>query len=90
MPLSSSSGPVRICRICYKKNSKNLFIRIVRKPDGIVVVDPKGDVPGRGVYICHDEKCLSQLSKKNVQKSLRFWLKAQWDLSIIHKDLKNY
>jgi predicted RNA-binding protein YlxR (DUF448 family) len=31
--------------------------RIVRRPDGAIVVDPSGRAPGRGTYICQEPAC---------------------------------
>jgi hypothetical protein len=31
--------------------------RIVRAPDGTIVRDDTGRLPGRGTYICHDQTC---------------------------------
>jgi predicted RNA-binding protein YlxR (DUF448 family) len=29
----------------------------VRTPDGRVVIDPTGKMPGRGAYLCNSEEC---------------------------------
>jgi predicted RNA-binding protein YlxR (DUF448 family) len=34
-----------------------VLVRIVRTPDGRVVSDPSGRLPGRGAYICADGSC---------------------------------
>jgi uncharacterized protein len=31
--------------------------RIVRTPDGSIVADPTGRLPGRGTYICQEPAC---------------------------------
>jgi predicted RNA-binding protein YlxR (DUF448 family) len=43
---------------------KRDLIRIVRTPEGEVLMDPTGKKPGRGVYLCPDQKCL-ELAEKN-------------------------
>ena len=57
---------LRSCAICREKKEKKELLRIVRLPDGSVEVDPTGKTPGRGAYICKDEKCI-----KNAQKHHR-------------------
>ena len=57
---------LRSCAICREKKEKNELLRIVRLPDGTVEVDPSGKKPGRGAYICKNEKCI-----KNAQKHPR-------------------
>lgn len=49
---------LRSCAICREKKEKNELLRIVRLPDGTVEVDPSGKKPGRGAYICKNEKCI--------------------------------
>jgi len=34
-----------------------VLVRIVRTPDGRVVSDPSGRLPGRGAYLCADGSC---------------------------------
>lgn len=47
-------------------------MRIVRRPDGEVVVDPSGRAPGRGAYICRNLACLElALKKKQLARSLK-------------------
>jgi predicted RNA-binding protein YlxR (DUF448 family) len=36
------------------------LLRIVRTPDGRVVVDESGRVAGRGAYVCRDEGCMNR------------------------------
>ena len=57
---------LRSCAICREKKEKNELLRIVRLPEGTVEVDPSGKKPGRGAYICKNEKCI-----KNAQKHHR-------------------
>ncbi len=55
--------PLRKCAICGEHFSKKMLIRIVRKPDGEVMLDLTGKANGRGVYLCHSEKCLAKAKK---------------------------
>ncbi|MDY5912130.1 MAG: YlxR family protein, partial [Inconstantimicrobium porci] len=47
------------------------LIRIVKTPDGNVVVDATGKQSGRGAYICRNKECLEKSFKtKKLNKSL--------------------
>ncbi len=46
-------------------------MRIVRTPDGQVVIDETGRVAGRGAYLCPDGTCWTQaLAKGALQRAL--------------------
>jgi predicted RNA-binding protein YlxR (DUF448 family) len=50
---------------------KKELIRIVRTPQGEVLMDSTGKKSGRGVYLCPDLKCLEQAEKgRRLEKSL--------------------
>jgi predicted RNA-binding protein YlxR (DUF448 family) len=49
--------PVRTCVICREQSTKRQLVRIVRQPDGRVVVDPTGRLNGRGAYLCDRPAC---------------------------------
>ena len=59
-----NSGPVRTCLACGKRFLKSDLLRFVADDGGIVVVDLKRCMPGRGVYCCPDSGCLSGFVKK--------------------------
>lgn len=46
-----------MCIACRERSAKRTLIRIVREPDGAVVVDPTGRKNGRGAYLCDDPTC---------------------------------
>lgn len=63
---------VRTCTGCGGEFPKRDLLRIVRRPDGEVIVDPSGRAPGRGAYICRKLACLELASKKKqLARSLR-------------------
>jgi hypothetical protein len=39
------------------------LIRLVRRSEGIVVVDEQGRTPGRGAYVCRGAGCAARLVK---------------------------
>jgi predicted RNA-binding protein YlxR (DUF448 family) len=43
---------------------KRALLRVVRTPDGRVVVDPTGRLAGRGAYLCDDPACHAAAMKK--------------------------
>ncbi|MBE3597992.1 MAG: YlxR family protein [Limnochordaceae bacterium] len=49
---------MRTCVGCRTVRPKREMIRIVRTPEGSVVVDPTGKRSGRGAYICPRPECL--------------------------------
>lgn len=55
----------RKCMACNTKNDKYNFIRVVRLPNGEILIDKKGKLNGRGAYICKDLKCLEIVKKSN-------------------------
>ena len=47
-------------------------LRIVRDKEGNVSADPTGKKPGRGAYICRDEKCLELAVKgRKLERSFK-------------------
>ena len=62
----------RTCTGCGGEFPKRDLLRIVRRPDGEVVVDPSGRAPGRGAYICRKLACLDlALKKRQLVRSLK-------------------
>ena len=50
---------------------KKALIRVVRTPDGAVLVDLTGKKSGRGAYLCKDKACLKKAVKaKRLQSNL--------------------
>lgn len=54
-----------MCTGCREKKPKSELIRIVKKPDGQIVIDTTGKISGRGAYICRCEECLQKAQKTN-------------------------
>lgn len=50
---------------------KKELIRVVRTPDGAVLIDLTGKKSGRGAYLCKDKACLKKAIKaKRLQSNL--------------------
>lgn len=55
--------PLRKCTGCNEMKPKKELVRVVRSPEGEVSLDLTGKKPGRGAYVCRDEKCLAKARK---------------------------
>ncbi len=55
--------PQRQCMGCRERKEKRELIRVVRTPEGGVVLDFRGKVSGRGAYLCPDLGCLKKARK---------------------------
>ena len=55
--------PQRQCAGCGERRPKPELIRVVRTPEGEIALDFTGKRSGRGVYVCHSEKCLAKARK---------------------------
>jgi uncharacterized protein len=60
----SRPTPLRTCVACRTTSAKRELVRIVRTPDGRVVSDPSGRLPGRGAYLCADGSCWGRAVEK--------------------------
>ena len=49
--------PVRTCVACGESGAKRELMRVVRRPDGAIAIDPTGKQPGRGAYIHRSSAC---------------------------------
>jgi len=71
--------PLRTCVACRTSGDKRGLLRVVRQPNGLVIVDPTGKANGRGAYICASAPCIA-LARK--QKKLERSLKATVDSTV--------
>jgi len=58
--------PLRTCVITKEKLPKQELIRVVRTPDGNVVVDTTGKQNGRGAYLKKDIEVFNKAKKSKV------------------------
>lgn len=69
--MGQKKAPLRRCCGCMQHFEKKDLVRLVRTPDGQVVLDPTGKCAGRGAYLCGDDACLTKLKKnKRLDASL--------------------
>ena len=56
--------PERQCLGCNEHKPKKELLRVVRTPDGEILLDFTGKKSGRGAYICKNVACLRQARRK--------------------------
>ncbi len=70
------------------------MLRVVRTPEGLVMLDPSGKAPGRGAYVCVSEECLASAKKRNaLAKALKTNVEdALYEelLAVIREKMKDY
>lgn len=74
--------PVRMCAGCNERKPKKELIRVVRTPDGEILIDRTGKKSGRGAYLCDDPACLLKARKR---KSLERAFGAAVDSAVYEK-----
>ncbi len=57
------ADPMRMCAGCRERAPKRELIRIVRTPEGDLLLDAAGKANGRGVYLCRKPDCLKKARK---------------------------
>ena len=50
--------PQRQCVGCREMKDKKALLRIVKTPEGEILLDSTGKRSGRGAYVCPDPECL--------------------------------
>jgi len=57
--------------------------RIVRTPDGRVVIDATGRLPGRGAYMCQSDECRrTALDNGSLQRALEVPIPAELEAEL--------
>ena len=77
--------PMRTCIVTHEKLEKKDLIRVVRTPDGKVVVDDTLKMNGRGAYL---KKDIDVIKKAKDSKVLERHLETTID-NVIYEDLLN-
>lgn len=63
--MTAKKIPLRMCIGCRQMKPKAELDRIVKKPDGEIIIDKTNKVSGRGAYICKCGDCLKKAEKTN-------------------------
>lgn len=63
---------MRKCIGCNEMKNKKELLRILRTPEGSILLDRTGKANGRGAYICRCTKCLEMAAKnRGLERSLK-------------------
>ena len=57
--------PERKCVGCNERRSKNELVRVLRTPEGEILIDRTGKKSGRGAYLCGKPECFEKAKKIN-------------------------
>ena len=70
--------PQRTCVACRVPRPKRELVRIVRTPEGAVMVDDTGRRSGRGAYLCRQRGCWeTALARRQLERALKVTLTAE-------------
>lgn len=58
--------PLRTCIVTREKLEKKDLIRVVRTPEGNVVIDESGKLNGRGAYLKRDLEVINKAEKNKI------------------------
>ncbi len=85
--------PLRTCIACRTTKPKRELLRIVRTPDGHVVIDAMGKKSGRGAYLCARLSCWENAVKKKLPEKKRLekdfgptLLEQEFELTLSEED----
>ena len=72
MAAQAKKVPLRKCTGCQQMKSKKEMLRILRTPEGSIVLDTTGRKNGRGAYVCYSADCFEKAVKnKGLERSLK-------------------
>lgn len=64
--------PLRKCTGCQEMKGKKEMMRILRTPEGEIILDTTGRKNGRGAYLCRSRECFEKAVKnKGLERSLK-------------------
>ena len=64
--------PLRQCIGCREMKPKRDLLRILRTPEGELLLDDTGNKNGRGAYLCRDIQCFAKARKsKALERSFQ-------------------
>ena len=70
--MTEKKVPLRRCVGCNEQKSKKEFVRVIRTPEGEILLDESGKANGRGVYLCPKKSCLQMAKKaKRLERNLK-------------------
>lgn len=67
--------PLRQCVGCMEMKEKKSMMRVLKTPEGDIVLDTTGKKNGRGAYLCCSLECLRKAQKnKGLERSFKMSL----------------
>jgi predicted RNA-binding protein YlxR (DUF448 family) len=70
--------PQRTCIVCRTVRPRRDLVRVVRTPEGVVMLDEVGKRNGRGAYLCRQRSCLEvALKQRHLERALKAPLTAE-------------
>lgn len=67
--------PLRQCVGCMEMKEKKFMMRVLKTPEGDIVLDVTGKKNGRGAYLCKCMECLKKAQKnKGLERSFKMSL----------------
>ncbi|MDO4296049.1 MAG: YlxR family protein [bacterium] len=57
--------PLRQCVGCGEMKSKKEMVRVIKTPEGEILLDATGRKNGRGAYVCPSLDCLKKAEKQH-------------------------
>ncbi|MFL7791321.1 MAG: RNase P modulator RnpM [Anaerolineae bacterium] len=70
--------PQRTCVACRTVRPRRDLVRIVRTPEGEVILDETGKRNGRGAYLCRQRSCLeTALAQRQLERVLKTLLTTE-------------
>ena len=61
--MKTKKTPMRMCSGCREMKPKIKLLRVVRTPEGKILIDKTGKISGRGAYLCKNEECFNKSVK---------------------------
>ena len=73
--------PQRTCVACRTVRPKRELVRILRTPEGVVMVDETGKRNGRGAYLCRQRGCWEiALVRRHLEQALKVTLMTETEV----------
>ncbi|MCD8015423.1 MAG: YlxR family protein [Lachnospiraceae bacterium] len=72
MAVQKKRVPLRKCTGCQEMKGKKEMLRILRTPEGELMLDVTGRKNGRGAYLCRSMECFEKARKnRGLERSLK-------------------
>ena len=77
--------PLRTCVLCQQVRPKRDLVRVVRTPQGQIVVDERGKAAGRGAYLCRNQDCWEKaIARDRLDHALKAKLSPEDKERLLH------